>query len=248
MQNFIVALFLLLEGEYTLAQAPAAPEAPRVQTDPLFFLEGEYALAQVPAAPQESPTQNAAAQLPFEENLKTPSPLAPTSLDARGSWGVFVSYGQASAPRSQGFAEAATLSLTRDFPLGSRFALGLELSPLFVVNQTRVDLPGRPREVAYAAAVAPVLSWTFLPKTSRFGLRLEGGVGIFQGFSPIPAQGSRFNFLDEFQGLVLARVRSDRVISAGVRRVHVSNLGLAGSDNPGLSFYSGVIGLSWPAR
>jgi len=161
---------------------------------------------------------------------------------------VFASYGQASAPRSQGFAEAATLSVTRDFPLGSRFSAGVELTPLFVVNQTRVDLPGRPREVAYAVAVAPVLAWTLAPKSSRFGLRLEGGVGIFWGFSPIPAEGSRFNFLDEFQGLVLVRVRSDHLVSLGVRRVHVSNLGLAGSDNPGLSFYSGVVGLSWPAR
>jgi hypothetical protein len=167
---------------------------------------------------------------------------------ADGNWHVSASYGQASAPRSLGFAEAATLSVTRDFPLGPRFSLGIELTPLFVVNQTRVDLPGRPREVAYAVAVAPVLAWTFAPKTSRFGLRLEGGIGIFWGFSPIPAEGSRFNFLDEFAGLVFVRTGGDRLVSLGVRRVHVSNLGLAGHDNPGLSFYSGVVGLSWPAR
>lgn len=161
---------------------------------------------------------------------------------------MFISYGQASAPRSQGFAEAATLSVARDFPLGSGFSLGIEFTPLFVVNQTRVDLPDRPREVAYAVAAAPVLAWTWLPKTSRFGLRLEGAVGIFWGFSRIPAEGSRFNFLDEFQGLILVRAGSDHLVSLGIRRVHVSNLGLAGSDNPGLSFYSGVVGLSWPAR
>ncbi len=163
-------------------------------------------------------------------------------------WHVFASYGQASAPRSQGFAEAATLSVTRDSPLGSRFSLGIEFTPLFVVNQTRVDLPGRPREVAYAVAAAPVLSWTWMSKDARFGLRLEGAVGIFWGFSRIPAEGSRFNFLDEFAGLVLVRAGPDRVVSLGIRRVHVSNLGLAGSDNPGLSFYSGVVGVSWLAR
>jgi hypothetical protein len=163
-------------------------------------------------------------------------------------WHVFVSYGQASAPRSQGFAEAATLSVTRDSPLGSRFSLGIEFTPLFVVNQTRVDLPGRPREVAYAVAAAPVLSWTLMSKDARFGLRLEGAVGIFWGFSRIPAEGSQFNFLDEFAGLILVRAGSDRLVSFGIRRVHVSNLGLAGFDNPGLSFYSGVVGLSWPAR
>ena len=170
------------------------------------------------------------------------------ALAAPDAWHVIASYGQASAPRSQGFAEAATLSVARDFPLGSRFSLGLEFTPLFVVNQTRVDLPGRPREVAYAVAVTPVLAWTWVPKASRFGLRLEGGAGIFWGFSPIPTEGSRFNFLEEFTGLVLVRVGSDHLVSLGVRRVHVSNLGLAGPDNPGLSFYSGVVGLSWPAR
>ena len=116
------------------------------------------------------------------------------------------------------------------------------------MNLTRVDLPGRPREVAYAISLAPLLAWTVLPKASRFGLRLEGGVGIFAGFTPIPAEGSRFNFLDEFAGLILFRAGSDHVVSAGIRRVHVSNLGLVGRDNPGLSFYSGVVRLSWPAR
>jgi hypothetical protein len=167
---------------------------------------------------------------------------------AEGYWHVFASYGQASAPRSQGFAEQASFAVARDFDLGSRFSLGIEFTPLFVANQTRVDLPGRPRRVAYAVAVAPVLAWTWVLKASRLGLRLEGGVGIFWGFSRIPAEGSRFNFLDELSGLVLVRAGSDHLVSAGIRRVHVSNLGLAGPDNPGLSFYSGVVGVSWPAR
>jgi hypothetical protein len=163
-------------------------------------------------------------------------------------WRVIASYGQASAPRSQGFAEAATLSVARGFPLGSGFSWGVELTPLFAVNQTRVDLPGRPREVAFAVAAAPLLAWNYLPGDWRVGLRLEGGVGIFWGFSPIPAEGSRFNFLGGFAALFLVRAGSDHLVSLGVRRVHVSNLGLAGPDNPGLSFYSGVAGVSWTAR
>jgi lipid A 3-O-deacylase PagL len=214
----------------------------------VFLLEGECTLAQAQAAPDAPAAQPASGSLPFEEDLQTSSPFTPTSLDAHGGWNVFASYGQASAPRSQGFAEAATLSVAREFPLGSRFSLDVELTPLFVVNQTRVDLPGRPRGVAYAVAASPVVAWTFMPKTSRFGLRLEGAVGVFWGFSRIPPEGSRFNFLDELAGLVLFRAGNSRLVSAGLRRVHVSNLGLAGSDNPGLSFYSGVVGLSWPAE
>lgn len=167
---------------------------------------------------------------------------------AHDAWRVVASYGQASAPRSQGFAEQASLSIVRDFDLGANFTLGVELTPLFVVNLTRVDLPGRPRDVAYAVAAAPLVGWTYLPKTASVGLRIEAGVALFWGFSPIPAEGSRFNFLDQFGGLILVRAGQDHIVSAGVRRVHVSNLGLAGTDNPGLSFYSGVVGLSWPAR
>ncbi|HEX5855438.1 MAG TPA: hypothetical protein VFZ57_07440, partial [Thermoanaerobaculia bacterium] len=69
---------------------------------------------------------------------------------AGAGWRVSASYGQASAPRSQGFAEAATLSFARESPLGAGFSWGLELTPLFVVNQTRVDLPGRPRDTVFA--------------------------------------------------------------------------------------------------
>ena len=138
--------------------------------------------------------------------------------------------------------------VARDSNLGSGFTLGIELTPLFVVNQTRVDLPNRPRAVAYAVAAAPLLAWSYLPETARAGIRLEASVGIFWGFSPIPSEGSRFNFHENLSGLVLVRAGSDHLVSAGIRRIHVSNLGLAGPDNPGLSFYSGVVGVSWPAR
>ena len=56
-------------------------------------------------------------------------------------WHVISSYGQASAPRSQGFAEFGTLSVARDVPPGPNFLWGVEVTPLFLVNPTRVDLP-----------------------------------------------------------------------------------------------------------
>jgi Lipid A 3-O-deacylase (PagL) len=188
-----------------------------------FFLEGEFALAQTPTEPAAPPAQ--------------PAPF----------WHVIVSYGQASAPRSQGFAEAATLSLAHDFRLFGVFKWGVELTPLFVVNQTRVDLPGRPRETVFAVAALPLLLFDAFPR-SPVGFRLEGGVGVFYGFSPVPGEGSRLNFFDLFGARVKVRLSDRATLSGGLRRTHVSNLGLAGPDNPGLSFYSGVVGLSWPAR
>ena len=139
------------------------------------------------------------------------------------------------------------MSIARDLPLFGAFKWGVEATPLFVVNQTRVDLPGRPRETAFAVAALPLLLFDAFPR-SAVGFRLEGGVGLFWGFSPVPAEGSRFNFFDLFGGRVTLRTSDRFALSVGIRRTHVSNLGLAGTDNPGLSFYSGVVGLSWPAR
>jgi hypothetical protein len=155
---------------------------------------------------------------------------------------VISSYGQASAPRSQGFAEFGSLSLARDFPLASGFSWGVEATPLFLVSLTRVDLPGRPRESRAAVAAAPFLAWDAFPRRA-LGLRLEASAGFLWAFSPVPAEGSRFNFLDILGGRVRMRVGEGASLSLGLRRTHVSNLGTVGPDNPGLSFYAGAIAL-----
>ncbi len=157
-------------------------------------------------------------------------------------WHVISSYGQASAPTSQGFAEFGALSLARDVPIGSGFSWGAELTPLFLVSLTRVDLPDRPRESRAAVAAAPFLAWEGFPR-SAVGLRLEASVGLLWAFSPVPAEGSRFNLLDILGGRVRVRLSDGASLSAGLRRTHVSNLGLVGPDNPGLSFYAGVLAL-----
>ena len=181
----------------------------------LIFLEGEYARAQAQPAQVASPPQ----------------------------WHLISSYGQASAPRSQGFAEGASLSAARDFPLGSAgFCWGVELTPLFFVNLTRVDLPGHPREDRFVVAAASYLAFDAFKK-SAVSLRLEASVGLAWAFSPVPAEGSRFNFLDILGGRARVRLSDGVSISGGLRRTHLSNLGTVGPDNPGLSFYSGVLAL-----
>ena len=195
-----------------------------------FFLEGECTLAQAPAEPVASAAQTASGSLPLEENLH-PTP-----------WHVLFSYGQASAPTSQGFAEFGSLSVARDFTLSSGFVWGVELTPLFLVNLTRVDLPDRPRESRAAVAAAPFLAWEAFPRAA-VGLRLEASVGLLWAFSPVPAEGSRFNFLDILGGRVRVRLGAGSALSLGVRRTHISNLGTVGPDNPGLSFYAGTLSL-----
>jgi len=157
-------------------------------------------------------------------------------------WHVISSYGQASAPTSQGFAEFGSLSVARDFPLDSNFLWGVELTPVFLVSLTRADLPDRPRESRAAVAAAPFLAWEANPK-GAVSLRLEASVGLLWAFSPVPAEGSRFNFLDILGGRVRVRLGEGAALSFGMRRTHVSNLGTVGPDNPGLSFYAGALSL-----
>ena len=132
--------------------------------------------------------------------------------------------------------------MARDFPLGSNFFWGVELTPLFLVMLTRVDLPDRPREGRAAVAAAPFVAWDPFPR-SAVGVRLEASVGLLWAFSPVPAEGSRFNLLDVLGGRVRVRLGPRTALSAGIRRTHVSNLGIVGPDNPGLSFYAAVLAL-----
>jgi hypothetical protein len=193
------------------------------------------------------PAQPAPSPITFEEDLQSASPAVLTPPDARGSeqtlpWHVIASYGQASAPTSQGFAEFGSLSVARDIPLGAHFLWGVELTPLFLVSLTRADLPDRPRESRAAVAAAPFLAWDANPR-GAVSLRFEASVGLLWAFSPVPAEGSRFNFLDILGGRGRVRLGDGVALSLGIRRTHVSNLGTVGPDNPGLSFYAGALAL-----
>ena len=160
------------------------------------------------------------------------------------AWHILATYGQSSAPRSESFAEAGTLSVARDFRLGGNFKLSLELAPFFVLGLTRVDLPARSRETVFAFAALPLLSFDAFPR-SKVGLRLEAGAGFVWSLSPVPADGTHGNFYDVVGGRVRRRLPSGSAIAGGLRRTHISNLGVIGQDNPGLSFYAGVLAFEW---
>lgn len=136
----------------------------------------------------------------------------------------------------------ASFGVAREFPLGSHFSWGVELTPFFWVRLTRVDLPSHERESRLALAAAPYLAWDAFPRAA-VGLRLEASVGLLWAFSPVPAEGSRFNFVDLLGGRVRVRLSERVSLSGGLRRTHISNLGVVGPDNPGLSFYAGVLAL-----
>lgn len=160
-----------------------------------------------------------------------------------GRWRLLVQGGQASAPHSVRFAEMAGIAVARDFPLTGRLGASAELYPLLVFNQTRTDFVTRERVGAVSAG--GLLTFDVGRRDAWLGLRLEGGAGLLWGFAPVPAAGSRFNFFDQGGARLVARLRSGDTVSAGYRRVHVSNLGLAGDDNPGLSLHQLVLAYGW---
>lgn len=138
----------------------------------------------------------------------------------------------------------ATLGVAREFPLGPHFAWGVEVTPFFWVRLTRVDLPSHERESRLAVAAAPALAWETCRRCAA-SLRLEASIGLLWAFSPVPAEGSRFNFVDVLGGRLRVRLSERTFLSGGLRRTHVSNLGTVGPDNPGLSFYAGVLALDF---
>jgi hypothetical protein len=166
--------------------------------------------------------------------------LSTTARSAPWWWPqrVLLQGGQASDPPSVRFAEFAGAAVARDLRLVGRLGGSVELYPLLVFNQTRTD--HFTRERVAASALSTLFTFEIGARQAPWGLRVEAGSGVFYGYRPIPAAGSRFNFYDQIGGRLVLRLRKGGAISLGYRRLHISNLGLAGTDNPGLSLHTVV--------
>lgn len=169
---------------------------------------------------------------------------AGTAAAAENRWGLVGFYGQASAPRSVGFAESAGLAATLDFPVAGRLSVTAEAWPLLVFHQTKRDRSGR--ESVPAFALGPLLTFDVEPLGDRWRLRIEGGVSLFWATEPVPDAGTAFNFFDQVGARVLWDLPDGRTASLGYRRLHVSSGGLVGNENPGLSLHTVVLG--WQFR
>lgn len=155
--------------------------------------------------------------------------------------------GQATAPTIAHFAEFAGIAVARDVKIWKLVGGTAEVWPLLQFNQTKDDYSARERVGASALALS--LTLDLAPRRGPYSLRLEAGSGLFYGWEPVPDRGSQFNFFDQGGARIVRRLAGGGALSVGYRRVHISNLGLAGEHNPGLSFHSLV--LAWdlpPAR
>jgi hypothetical protein len=156
---------------------------------------------------------------------------------------VLLQAGQAFDPPSVRFAEFAGVAVARDMRLAGRLGGSVELYPLLVFNQTRTD--HFTRERVAASALSTLLTFDIGARQGSWGLRVEAGSGLFYGYRPVPAAGSGFNFYDQLGACLVHRIASERAISLGYRYLHISNLDLAGSTNPGLTFHTAVAAFDW---
>lgn len=156
---------------------------------------------------------------------------------------VVLHAGQAFDPPSVRFAEFAGVAVARDVRLAGRLGASVELYPLLVFNQTRTDHFTRERVAASCLSI--LLTFDIGLRQGSWGIRADAGSGLFYGYRPVPAAGSRFNFYDQGGARLVRRIASERAISLGYRFLHISNFGLAGTNNPGLSFHTAVAALDW---
>jgi hypothetical protein len=133
------------------------------------------------------------------------------------------------------------VAVARDVPLFGHLGATAELWPLLQFNQTRLDYSGRMRVGASALALS--LTLDLGPPRAPWGVRVEVGSGLFYGWERVPDRGSQFNFFNQGGARLVRRLGDGSALSIGWRRVHISNLGLAGAHNPGLSLSALV--LAW---
>jgi hypothetical protein len=138
-----------------------------------------------------------------------------------------------------------SMALARDFLLaaGSRFAVSTELYPVFVVRQRQLDRTSSESKVA--SALAGLLVYRGGTLGPGWGYRVEVGTGLLYPWNgAVPADGTRFNFLDQGGASIVYRTSVEW--SVGYRLVHVSNANLFGVHrNPGTSFQAVVVSIGW---
>jgi len=148
--------------------------------------------------------------------------------------------GQSFSPSPGGFAEAVVPNLEASRFLVARFELGVELHPVLVIRQPR-EPSGEGRQNVLAVAADLILRWYPLPPGARVAPYVEAAVGPCWSSEPVPARGTRVNFLVEGGAGLVLRTGARWSTVIGWRWVHLSNANL-GANNPGVNFSSLLVG------
>lgn len=167
-----------------------------------------------------------------------PSPFGHANLSFAGVGG------QNFKAQRHGFAEYAMPSIEAGKFVSRRIEVGLFLHPLISIRQPRNDNGDGGFESVDAFALDAYGRWYFAPFEWRLRPFLEAAYGPFYALAPVPAAGSRFNFLLEVGGGVSVPIGplDPWSLVLGYRFVHISNAHLY-ERNPGWQFYGVVLGL-----
>ena len=153
--------------------------------------------------------------------------------------GVLLLGGAVAGPASAGAAEVLGAAIAGPVAREGRWGVTAELWPVLA---WRIQEEGE-RRIVPASASAVLLGFDAGRREAAWRIRLEAGAGPMYALDPVPAAGSRWNFLAEAG---LRAVPRGGGLSFGYRFVHVSNGRGPGPDNPGLNLHAVV--LVWSPR
>jgi hypothetical protein len=156
------------------------------------------------------------------------------------SYSLSLMAGQNFSPSPDGFSETAVPNLEVGWTVAPRLELGIELHPVFWINQPQVP-DGKDRQNTLAFAGDAILRWYPVQTGRQVAPYAEIALGLCGSADRIPPSGTRANFL--VQAGVGIAVRTGRRWSAvvGWRWYHISNANF-GEHNPGVNFSLLLVG------
>jgi len=166
--------------------------------------------------------------------------LTPTRIGRRGSFAALLAGG--------GFVEAWDFNLARERLAGVVASLGY-----FVFDGWSINLEATAHHVEQEHArngllvgVSPILRW-HLATSGPLSAFADLGPGVSHATRPVPARGTRFNYLLQAGGGITYRLRPGLHAVTAIRWFHVSNNGRRGRGrNPDIQAVGGYAGLLIP--
>ena len=148
--------------------------------------------------------------------------------------------GQSFSPSPDGFSETLVPNLEASWSVGPRLELGVELHPVFWVNQPRTP-DGTDRRTTLAFAADAVLRWFPVRTGRRVAPYTEIALGLCGSTDRVPPSGTQVNFLVQAGVGIAVKTGTSWSTVLGWRWFHISNANF-GEYNPGVNFSVLLIG------
>ncbi len=158
----------------------------------------------------------------------------------RRSYSLTLMAGQNFSPSPDGFSETVVPNLEASWTVARRLELGVELHPVFWINQPRTP-EGTDRQDTLAFAGDAILRWYPVQTGPRVAPYAELALGLCGSPDTVPPSGTQVNFLVQAGVGVAVRTGKRWSTVVGWRWCHISN-GNYGEHNPGVNFSLILVG------